>query len=444
MQPPETKFAMLGADRIAYQAFGEGPIDLVYRSGMATNIDVRWEEPSSALFLTKLASFSRLILLDQRGFGSSDPVSDASASIWEHWADDVRAVLDAIGSERAAVFAVLDAGPSAILFAATYPERTAALVLGNTTARYVTAADYPQGYPPAMAQQLVRMVEEVWGTEDAAAALVPSRSQDDGYRRWYAKFLRASANRRDMAAKLRSILNLDLRDVLPLVHAPTLVLHRRDCTVVNLEQGRYLAHHIPKARFVELPGRDSVLHTEHGDEAMALIQEFLTGSLPEVEVDRVLATVLFTDIVGSTDRAAALGDRRWREILDAHDAITRATVGQFRGRLVKTTGDGMLATFDGPGRGIRCALALGQALHGRDLDIRAGLHSGEVELRGEDIGGIAVHIGARVAAKAGAREVLVSSTVKDLVAGSGIEFTDYGTHELKGVPGEWKLFAVRE
>lgn len=433
---------MLGEDRIAYQVVGEGPVDLIYWTGMATNIDVRWEEPSQARFLTKLASFSRLILLDRRGFGASDPVSDASASEWEHWADDVRAVLDAVGSEKAAVFAILDAGPSAILFAATYPQRTAALVLGNTTARYVAAPDYPQGFPPARAEQMVRMVEEVWGTDNATAALVPSRVQDDAYRRWYGKFMRTSANRRDVAAALRGILNLDLRDVLPLVHAPTLVLHRRDCAVATLEQGRYVADHIPGAKFVELPGSDTVLHTDNADEALALVQEFLTGSLPDIEVDRVLATVLFTDIVGSTARLSEVGDRRWRELLHEHHAIVRRQLARFRGREIGTAGDGFFATFDGPARGIRAARAIADRVHELGLEVRAGLHTGETELIDGKVGGIAVHIGARVAAEAGPGEVLVSSTVKDLVAGSGLQFLERGAFDLKGVPGRWTLYSV--
>jgi class 3 adenylate cyclase len=441
---PTTKFAKLGNDRIGYQVLGEGPIDLVFLTGMSSHIDLRWEEPLNEYFLHRLASFSRLILFDRRGTGVSDPVQFDHLPTWEEWADDMRVVFDAVGSERAAILATLDGGPMAMLFAATYPERTAALVLAHTGAKYVRAEDYPHGLAPEVAEQLLHMVEELWGTEGFVSIAAPSRSQDEGFRQRYGRYLRAAARPREAAAQLRNVLSADVRSVLPLIHCPTLVLNRSGYPLATMDHARYLAEHIPDARLVELPGTDGVLVTEHASEILDTIEEFLSGIPGGSEPDRVLATVLFTDIVSSTDRAASMGDRRWKAVLEAHDDITRDQVARFQGRFIESTGDGVLATFDRPGRAIRAAGAIRESIRALGIDIRAGLHAGEIELRegGHRVGGIAVHIAARVTAIAAPGEVLVSSTVKDLVAGSGVEFSDRGVHDLKGVPGAWRLFAV--
>jgi class 3 adenylate cyclase len=442
---PTTKFAKLGNDRVGYQVLGDGPIDLVFLTGMSSHIDLRWEEPLNEYFLHRLASFSRLILFDRRGTGVSDAVPFDHLPTWEEWADDMRVVFDAVGSERAAIIAWLDGGPMAMLFAATYPERTAALVLAHTAARYVRAEDYPHGFAPEVAEQLLHMVEELWGTEGFVSIAAPSRSQDEGFRQRYGRYLRAAARPREAAAaQLRNVLSADVRHVLPLIHCPTLVLSRTGYPLVTRDHARYLAEHIPDARLVELPGTDGTLVTEHASEILDRIEEFLSGVPGGAVPDRVLATVLFTDIVGSTDRATSMGDRRWKAILEARDEITRDQVAQFQGRFIESTGDGVLATFDRPGRAIRAAGAIQASIRALGIDIRAGLHAGEIELRegGHRVGGIAVHIAARVTAIAPPGEILVSSTVKDLVAGSGVEFSDRGVHDLKGVPGAWRLFAV--
>lgn len=441
---PTTKFAKLGNDRIGYQVLGDGPVDLVFLTGMSSHVDLRWEEPLNEYFLHRLASFSRLILFDRRGTGVSDPVPFDHLPTWEEWADDMRVVFDAVGSERAAIMASLDGGPMAMLFAATYPERTAALVLAHTGAKYVRTEDYPHGFTPEVAEQLLHMVEELWGTEGFVSIAAPSRSQDEGFRQRYGRYLRAAARPREAAAQLRNVLSADVRPILPLIHCPTLVLNRSGYPLVTMDHARYLAEHIPDARLVELPGTDGVLVTEHASEILDRIEEFLSGIPGGSEPDRVLATVLFTDIVSSTDRAASMGDRRWKAVLEAHDDITRDQVARFQGRFIESTGDGVLATFDRPGRAIRAAWAIQESIRALGIDIRAGLHAGEIELREgrHRVGGIAVHIAARVMATAAPGEILVSSTVKDLVAGSGVEFSDRGVHDLKGVPGGWRLFAV--
>jgi class 3 adenylate cyclase len=441
---PTTKFTKIGNDRVGYQVLGDGPIDLVFLTGMSSHLDLRWEEPLNEYFLHRLASFSRLILFDRRGTGVSDAVPFDHLPTWEEWADDLRVVFDAVGSERAAIMAWLDGGPMAMLFAATYPERTAALVLVHTAAKYVRAEDYPHGWAPEVAEQLLHMVEELWGTEGFVSIAAPSRSNDEGFRQRYGRYLRAAARPREAAAQLRNLLSADVRHVLPLIHCPTLVLNRAGYRLVTREHARYLAEHIPDARLVELPGTDGVLVTEHASEILDRIEEFLSGIPGGSVPDRVLATVLFTDIVSSTDRAASMGDRRWKAVLEAHDEIIRDHVGRFQGRFIESTGDGVLATFDRPGRAIRAAGAIQESIRALGIDIRAGLHAGEIELRegGHRVGGIAVHIAARVTAMAAPGEILVSSTVKDLVAGSGVQFGDRGVHDLKGVPGEWRLFSI--
>jgi len=437
---PETRYAWLGQDRIAYQVLGEGPPDLVMTG--AVTIDVAWEDPGVALFLRSLASFSRLILFDRRSTGASDPPPPDPLPPWESSAEELAVVLDEVGSERAAILAEIDTTPAAIFFAGTRPERTSALILVHASAKYVASDDYPIGIPREAAEALVAQVDQLWGTDAMAAMYVPSRAGDERFRRWWAKLLRTGASPRAARALLRTVLEVDLRPILPLVQAPTLVLHRRDFHVPPVEHARFLVEQIPDARLAELPGADMSIIWDTPEVALDLIEEFLTGVRRVPEPARVLATVLFTDIVGSTERAARLGDRRWRELLGAHDDLARRVVEEFQGQLVKTTGDGILATFDGPGRGIGCAAALRDELGGLGLRIRAGLHTGEVELRDGDVGGIAVHLAARVMATAGAGEILVSRTVRDLVVGASIAVEDRGSHALKGIEGAWQLFAV--
>jgi class 3 adenylate cyclase len=439
---PETRYARLGEDRLAYQVLGEGP-DLVLTMGAFGHVDLMWEDPGVALFLRRLASFSRLIYFDRRGTGASDPLPEKMPPPWEAYADEVTATMDAVGSRQAALMATTaEAGPMALFFAATRPERTSALVLGNASARYLADDDYPIGFDPEYAEALISGVEESWGTGSRLAEGIPSRAGDERFRRWMAKVQRSIASPRTVHVFLRSMFEVDVRSLLPLVQAPTLVLHRRDFQLLPIEHGRYLAEHIPNARLVELPGADGPLTWESPEVTLGHIEEFLTGVRGTVPATRVLATVLFTDIVASTERAAELGDRRWRELLQVHDDLGTRLVEQWGGRVVKSTGDGLLATFDGPGRAIAGAVALRDQLADIDVQIRAGLHAGEVELRGDDVGGIAVHIAARIMAKAGPGEVVVSRTVRDLVAGSDRQLEDRGTHQLKGVAGDWQLFAV--
>jgi class 3 adenylate cyclase len=440
--PPETRYARLGPDRLAYQVLGQGPPDLVLTMGSFSHVDVVWEDPQIALFLRRLASFCRLVRFDRRGTGASDPLPHDPLPPWEAYAEELVAVMDAVRSERAALLATgPEAGPMALFFAGTRPEQTGALILADATARYLVADDYPIGVPPETAEKMIARAAELWGTEEIAGINVPSRADDERFLRWSARLQRAIASPRVVRAHLGALLEVDVRPILPLIQAPTLVLHHTDFQQLPVEHGRYLAEHIPRARLVELPG-DLPLVWEHPDLVLDLIEEFLTGVRRPAAPNRVLATVLFTDIVGSTQRAGELGDRRWRELLDVHDELAGRLVERWGGRLVKTTGDGALATFDGPGRGIGCAAALGDELAGIGLQIRAGLHTGEVELRDGDVGGLAVHIAARVLAAAGPGDILVSRTVRDLVVGSDVVLEDRGTHPLKGVEGSWQLFAV--
>ena len=441
---PDTRYTKTVDDvNIAYQVVGEGP-DLVLSHGWLSNIEVQWEIPDWARAFERLASFSRLILFDKRGVGLSD--RGVGMPGIEEKMDDLRAVLDAVGSERAHVFGESEGGTMAMQFAATYPERVSSLILYGTTSRTVRADDYPHGVPAEVLERFARYVEDVWGTPEMVNAMSiwqPDAAENELVVDQFMRWARQSASPREAGDALRRNALNDVRAVLPLISTPTLVIHRVDDAVCTIGNGRYIAAHIPRARMVELPGNAHTFFVD-GEQLLDEIEQWLTGAAPAraADVDRVLATVLFTDIVDSTATAARVGDRAWRTLLDDHDQIARREVELHRGRYVKSTGDGILATFDGPTRAVRCARALHDGMRTAGLPIRAGLHAGEVELRGDDVGGIGVHIAARVAAKADAGEVLVSSTVKDLVTGSGLAFVDRGTHVLKGVPNEWRLFAL--
>jgi class 3 adenylate cyclase/pimeloyl-ACP methyl ester carboxylesterase len=401
--------------------------------------DEGWDEIEGMQLFKGLGSFARVILFDRRGTGASDGVPRGSTPTWEEWAEDLGAVLDAAESEQAVVMATLEAGAIAVLFAAMHPERVKALILFNTAARYMSAGDYPIGAAPEAVDALVDLVATGWGTPGFQALVSPGIAGDDRRLARMATMVRASATPRTAAAQYDYILrSLDVRRALPLIQAPTLILHVPDNPLVPIELGRYLAKNIRGASFVELPGADLGVDNS----VMAETYEFLTGARPDIEVDRILTTVLFTDIVGSTEHAATLGDQKWRNLLDAHDHTVRDQLRRFRGKEINTTGDGFVASFDGPARAIRCAQAIGEATSSLGVELRVGLHTGECQVRGDDLGGLAVHIAARVGALAAPGEVLVSGTIKDLVVGSGIAFGDRGEHELKGVPGSWKLFAV--
>jgi class 3 adenylate cyclase len=442
VQQVETKYAWLGRDRIAYQVLGEGPPDLVVSFGSFGHIDIAWEDPGIALFFRTLASFSRLILFDRRGTGASDPVLLDALPPWEGYAEELDAVLDQVGSQRTAIMAHLDAGPMALLFAASRPERTSALVLVNCSAKWVAADDYPIGIPLQVAQAVRTQIDQLWGTDALVGMWAASRAGDVRFRSWSTKYQRAIASPRTIQAFTSAILELDSRPLLPLVQAPTLILAKQGFQIIPIQQARYLAEHIPHAKLVELAGIDALLAWETPQVALDLVEQFLAGVRRTAEPTRVLQTVLFTDIVGSTQQAAQLGDRRWRQVLAVHDELARRVVEEFHGQLVKTTGDGILATFGGPGRAIGCAAALRDEVAGIGLRIRAGLHTGEVELRDDDIGGIGVHIAARIVAAAASGEILTSRTVRDLVVGSDIAAEDRGTHALKGLDGTWQLFAI--
>jgi pimeloyl-ACP methyl ester carboxylesterase len=438
---PETHYARSGDVNIAYQVFGQGTRDLVIVPGWVSNIEVFWEDPDMARFLQRLASFSRVILFDKRGTGLSDRMADIPNL--ETRMDDVRAVMDAVRSPQAALLGYSEGGAMCTLFAATYPQRTAGLILINSYARRIWAPDYPWGTPrqewDAFAEEAVRN----WGTAVGLDIRAPSRAGDPRFREWWARFLRMSASPGAGRAVLLMNADIDVRAILPTIRVPTLVLHGARERNVPVEAGRYLAERIPEAKYVELPGADHIPWGEDAELILDEVEEFLTGTRRGVEPDRILATVMFTDIVDATRKASELGDRRWRDLLAAHHALVREHLSKFRGREIDTAGDGFFASFDGPARAIRCACSISEQVQQLGIEIRAGLHSGECELLEGKVAGIAVSIGARVAAQARPGEILVSQTVKDLVAGSGIEFADRGAADLKGVPGEWRLFAVQ-
>jgi pimeloyl-ACP methyl ester carboxylesterase len=439
VEQPETHYAKGPDGNIAYQVVGEGPMDLVIVPGWISHVDLMWNDPGWPTFVGELASFARVILYDKRGTGLSDPV-DAVPTL-ESRADDLRAVLDAAGCERAALLGFSEGGPISVLFAATYPERIRALVLLGTFASGVLDDDGSPGRAKWIElMSRVRATVDHWGEGQTVDWAAPSLSHRAASRKAVGALERAGMSPKMALLTFEAILTrVDVRDILSAVHVPALVLHRQN-EAIPVEFARELAANIPSARLVELDGVDHWPSVGDIKSITGEVEEFLTGQRHERIPDRVLATVLFTDIVDSTRYAAQLGDRGWRELLERHDQTTGAEVARWHGRIVKHTGDGVLATFDGPTRALKCATTLADHIPELGIAIRCGLHTGECEVRGDDIGGIAVHIGARIAALAQAGEVIVSGTVKDLVNGSGIAFQDRGTHVLKGVPGEWQLF----
>ena len=440
---PETRYARLGELHLAYQVVGEGPPDILLLDQWFGNLDSQWDVPPLAALREGLATFGRLIMFDTRGTGLSDPIPTSSLPTLEEFMADIPAVLDTVGSERAAMIANIGGGILAMPFAATHPDRVSSLILVDCFAQFLEAPDYPIGAPMSELAPALELAEGDTGRGVMIDLFAPSVADDERIRRAWARYERSAATPGSTKAIVRLIYESDVRDVLPAIRVPTLVIHRSDATGFRVEHGRYLAEHIPAARYVELSGADNLIWAGDQDAMLAEIQDFVTGVRPVLDPRRVLATVLFTDIVGSTQLAAERGDSRWQMLLADHNRIVRRQLDQFGGTEVRVVGDGFLATFDGPARAVRCAVAIRDDVKDLGLEIRAGLHIGEVEVLPDDIAGIAVHIGARVAAMATPSEILVSSTIKDLVVGSDLVFDDRGDHELKGVPETWHLFAVR-
>jgi class 3 adenylate cyclase len=440
-QRPKTNYVTVGDSEVAYQVLGDGPLDLIFFTGIGSHLEFTWDWAGP--FLRRLASFSRLVLFDRRGTGASDPVALNAIPTWEEATEDVQAVLDAVGSEHAAIYAEADAGPIAVLFAATHPDRVSALLLGNTSARLVVDDDYPIGLSVDNVEAILDVFARQWGTTELVKLVAPSLAQDEGLVEMLARQWRSALTPRAAGALWRTLLEADVRDALSSLQAPTLILHATESDIVPFSHGEYLADHIAGAQLLARPGRATGFIPASYPATAEHVAEFLTGTISPVAIDRVLTTILFSDIVASTTQLVDVGDAAWRRVLDGHDRVIREQLRLYRGHEVNTTGDGFVVSFDGPARGIRCAQAITEALATLGLEVRIGLHCGECEVRGDDLAGLAVHIAARVGSLAGPGEVLVSGTVKDLVAGSGIEFDGHGEHELKGVPGSWKLFAVR-
>jgi class 3 adenylate cyclase len=439
---PETHYTKSGRYSIAYQVVGGGPFDLLWIPGFVSNVELAWDEPLLAGFLSRLASFSRLILFDKRGTGLSDRVPIDELPALEERMDDVIAVLDAVGSERAALFSHSEGGNLAVLFAATFPQRTIALVTAGIFAKRIWSPDYPWAPTPEARAAEISDMERDWPLTNVAH-LAPSAARDEAFGRRLATYFRQSASPGAAVALYRMNTGIDIRQVLPTITIPTLMLHRTGDLDANVEEGRWIAAQIPGARFLELPGDDHLPWVGDQDRLLDEAEEFLTGTRPAPEIDRVLATVLFTDIVGSTKLAVRLGDRGWRDLLARHHTVVRRELERFRGREIDTAGDGFFATFDGPGRAIRAACRIREAVAELDISIRAGVHTGELEIMGTKFGGVAVHAGARVLALAQPGEILVTRTVVDLVSGAGLTFEPRGSQPLRGLPGEWPLFAVQ-
>ncbi len=437
---PETRYARSGDVNIAYQVLGDGPPDLVLVPGWVSNIDIFWEEPGLARFLRHLAACSRLILFDKRGSGLSDRVTDTPTL--EERMDDVRAVMEAVGSERAALLGYSEGGPMCALFAATYPERTSALIMIGSYARRVRAPDYPCGPEPAEEKAFIDELEGAWGTPFAIDDRAPTQIDNERFRQWWARYLRMSASPAAAAALTRANYEIDIRHILPSIRVPTLILHTKRDRVMEPCHGRYLAEHIPGARYVEIEADDHLPWLDGSDAILRHVEAFVTGTRPAEVLDRVLYTIMFTDIVGSTETAVQSGDRQWRDLLEAHNAAVRQELAAFHGREINTTGDGFVAVFDGPARAIRCGSAIQAAVRQIGVEVRIGLHTGECEVQGDAVTGLALHIAARIADLASPGDVLISRTVKDLIAGSGISCEDFGAHALKGVPDEWQLYRI--
>ena len=437
MTAPRTRYARNGDVSIAYQVAGAGAHDLLLVNSWVSQMEHLWTEPRVARTFDRLTSFARLIQFDRRGSGMSDRVPPAPL---EEQMDDVLAVLDAAGSERAAVLAETEGTALACLFAATHPERVSSLTLFAPIPRITAAPDYPWAHDPARRETFIARTVEHWGEGVTIDAVSPAYAGESGLRDWFARMERLAVGPAAIEPTMRVIGRTDVRDILPLIRVPTLVMRRRDDSRVDRRHAEYIRDHVPGARFVELPGTESVLFLDETEPLVDAVEELVTGSRAARPAERVLATVLFTDIVGSTERAAQLGDRRWRELLDGHHTLVRSALAGHGGEEVKTLGDGFLATFDGPARAVRCALEVAERSGAAGIPVRAGIHTGECERVGTDVAGIAVHIAARVLAEAGPGEVLVSRTVTDLVAGSGLRFRSRGAHALRGVPGEWELF----
>lgn len=439
---PQTKYARSGEINVAYQVFGAGDVDLVFVPGWVSSVDMFWEEPGFTRFLQRLGAFSRVILFDKRGTGLSDRVTESPTL--EERMDDVRAVMDAVGSRRAAILGYSEGGAMCILFAATYPEQTAALITVGSFARASWAPDYPFGRTQQQREEFLKLVRENWGGPLDIDSRIPSMAKDERFRAWWAKFLRAGATPTTVQALMRMNWDIDVRHLLPSIRVPTLVLHSTRDRTIPVGHSRFMAERIPGAKLIEIDSDDHIPIFVSPNEIPDIVRVFLTGRRGVVDDDRVVKTVMFSDIVGSTELAAKLGDARWRDLRDAHHATVRRELAIYRGEEVDTAGDGFYAAFDGPARAIRCACDVRSALKSLGMTTRVGLHTGECVVGGEKVSGLAVHIGARVAGLAPAGEVLVSQTVKDLVAGAGLVFEDFGTHALKGVPDTWHLYVVRD
>lgn len=439
---PETHYARSDDVNIAFQTMGDGP-DLVYVHGWVSNVEVMWEEPGLAGFLSRLASFSRLIVFDKRGIGLSDPVPTGELPDLDARVGDLKAVMDAAGSERTTLFGHSEGGSTAVAFTARHPERVERLILFGAYAKRIRSDDYP--WAPTLEQRVAESegFERAWANPARIAEYyAPSRAGDQAFIDWIGRWLRLSASPKAAAALNTASSYIDVTDVLPQIRVPTLLLYRLEDQDVLIDEGRYIASRIPGAKLVELHGADHFFYAGDTEPILQEIEEFVTGYRAAAEPERVLRTVLFTDIVGSTDTAAAMGDRRWRALIDRHNRVVRADLAKWRGTEVNTTGDGFLATFDSPARAISCAQAIRSDVAALGIGIRCGIHTGEIELLGADVAGLAVNIAARVTDSAGSGEVVVSRTVKDLVVGAGFSFTSRGRHQLKGVPEAWELFAV--
>jgi len=441
---PETRYARTAEGAIGYQVWGRGTRDLIFITNWETNVDVMWEEPSAARFLDRLGSFARVAFFDKRGSGVSDSVPLSVPTTLEAWLDDARTTADSAGFGRMVVVGDTEGGPMAMLFCATYPDRVSALVLVNSWARFLRAADYRIGMPAPLGARLATRYGQHWGAGDLVLVTAPSVADDMRFRRWFARYQRLTMPPRQAETMYSWVQRFDVRAILPSIQAPTLVLNRLGNRFYRAAYGRYLAQAIPGASHVELPGADCHPFFVGADDVLDEIESFVTGTRAAARTDRQLATVLFTDIVDSTVHAVQLGDHRWRDVLDAHHAMVRQQLARFGGREIDTTGDGFLAVFDGPTRAVLSALAIVGHAPDVGVEVRAGLHTGEIELVGTGVAGVAVHIAARVMASAGPRSVMTTSTVRDLAIGSGLEFADRGVHELKGVPGSWQLLEVAE